>query len=75
MSDKEKDILSRFGNYILNNNCTVEFLVELIELELDVLNADTISNFAKKHGKSYPWIVKTKRIIPIHGVKFAIDPD
>jgi hypothetical protein len=50
-------------------------LVQLIELELDVLNADTISNFAKKHGKSYQGILKTKRIIQIHDVKFAIDPD
>lgn len=75
MTKTEENILNRFGNYLIKNNCSVDFLVELIELELDLLNADTIQNFAKKRGKSYQGILKTKQIITLHNVKFAIDPD
>ncbi|MDP2723180.1 MAG: hypothetical protein Q8O72_10510 [Bacteroidales bacterium] len=75
MTKKEENILNRFGNFLLQNNCSIDFLVELIELELDILNADTIPNFAKKKGKSYQGIIKTKQIKVIRGVRFVIDPD
>lgn len=75
MTKKEEDVLTRFGNYIINNKCSSSFLVELIELGFDFLNADTIPNFAKKREKSYQGIIKTKQIKIIRGVRFVIDPD
>lgn len=52
-----------------------EHLVQLSELCLAYLNAETIPNYAKQKGLSYNGVKKTRDIREIRGVKFVIDND
>lgn len=42
MSEKEQDILNRFISFIMNNNVSDEFLVQIIELTGGFLDIESI---------------------------------
>ena len=73
MTDKERDILDRLGNYIQNHTVTNDFLVELLKLPAVFLNLKTIPQYAKENNISYQGVKTCRNIKEIFNVKFVID--
>lgn len=72
MTKKEEIVLQRIEELTYKGEITSDCLVKIIELCGQYLNLATISNCAKQEGKSYNGILKTRKIITLFGVKFAI---
>ena len=62
---------NKFINNELNNNS----LVQQIELNVSLLNLQTISNYSKTHNMSYNGVKNFRKIVEIAGIKFVIDND
>ena len=73
MTDKEKDLVNRLGNYIQQKGMSNECLVQIIEQAGFFLNPQTISDYANNHGLSYNGVKNYREIIKLFGVKFVID--
>ena len=75
MTEKEKDILNRFGKFLYTKVPSNEFLVEIVKLTGGQLNLQTISDYSKTHSISYQGTKTCRKIEPLFGVKFVIDGD
>ena len=64
-----KFISEKFTSGELENDS----LVQIIELCGAYLNLQSISDYAKKHGKSYNGVKKFRRVEKILGQKFVIE--
>ena len=73
MTNKEQSILKTIYNHANDNIVSSDFLVQLIECGFDLLNAETIPNYAKKTGLSYNGVKNNRELKTIRGVKFVID--
>lgn len=73
MTKKEETVLQRIEELTYKGEITNGCLVEIIELCGKYLNLETISNCAKREGKSYNGILKTRKIITLFGIKFVIE--
>ena len=75
LSDYERKAIIKLGESIHAGRWSNAGLVELIKLEGDFLNIKTIPKYAKSVGKSYPGVLKTKKVTEIFDVKWIIDND
>ena len=75
LSEYEKLALRKLGQSIIDDKCSNDGLVQLIELAGDYLNLQTIPDYAKARKLSYNGVKKTRVIREIKGVKFVIDND
>ncbi len=73
MTEKEAKTIEKFGKFVFENNVSNDFLVQIIELAGDFLNLQTISDYARSHGKTYNGVKKCRKIKKIFNVKFVID--
>ena len=77
MSDKEKDILNRIEDLIIDKTLSNDFLVANIKLSGMYLNIKTKSDYSRSQKISYQGVKPTKirRIENIFNVKFVIEND
>lgn len=73
MSEKEVDVLNRLGRWIINNDPSEEFLVKLIERNLDFAGITPVQKYANANGITYQGVVKTRKIIKLLGINVVID--
>lgn len=73
LTEYERNALNKLGQSIIDGKWSNTGLVELIKLSGDFLNIKTIPNYAKSVGKTYPGVLKTKKVTEIFNVKFIID--
>lgn len=74
LSEYEIKALNKLGQSIQDGKWSNDGLVKLIKLiGDDFLNIKTIPRYAKFVGKSYPGVLKTKKVTEIFDVKFIID--
>ena len=73
MTEKELNIINKLGNYIQTKNISNDFLVQLIELGFDFLNAETISDYARTYNMSYNGVKKCRNIVTIRNLKFVVE--
>jgi hypothetical protein len=75
LSDYEHKSLQKLGEAIHAGNWSTEALVKLFKLSGEYLNIETIPNYAKTIGMSYPGVIKTRKVTELFDVKFIIDND
>ena len=73
LSDIENEVLERYAKYLHNQNPSVDFLVQIIELSGSHLNLETISDYCRRTGMSYNGAKNHRQIIELFGVKYIID--
>lgn len=71
LTDKENNILNRLEELAFKGQISKDCMVQIIELFGSYLNLETISNCAKREGKSYNGVLKTRKPITVFGVKFV----
>lgn len=73
MTEKEQITIKKFGEFVMKNNPSTEFLVQIFELSGMFLNLKTISDYSKENDLSYNGVKKCRDIKEIHGIKWVID--
>jgi len=73
MTDKEEKATERFYKFVVKNDVSNEFLVEIIKLSGNFLNLRTISDYARENNLSYQGVKTSRTIQKIFNVKFVID--
>ena len=66
-------ILNEIGTLKMEGKLDNSELVQIIELCGSFLNLQTISQYAKDHGKSYNGVKKHRNVIELFGCKLVID--
>jgi hypothetical protein len=72
LTDKEQKTIDKFVNFIMDNNVSNEFLVQIIELAGGFVDVESIQDRAKRTGLSYNGVKKTRNIQKIFGQNFVI---
>ena len=73
LTDTEKQVLNKFEKYVFEKCPSNAFLVQLIELAFDYLNAESVQQCADRLGISYNGVKKTRPVMVIQGNKYVID--
>lgn len=73
LTDKETNILNRLEELVFTGQISKHCMVQIIERLGAYLNLETISNCARREGKSYNGILKTRKPIKVFGVKFVTE--
>ena len=71
MTLKEQTVLNRIEEMTYKGELSGECLVQIIKLCGQYLNLETISVCAKREGKSYNGILKTRKAVNLFGTKFV----
>lgn len=72
LSDKEQKELKRAVDYLMENDISDTFLVQIIELYGGFKDIETIQARADRIGISYQGVLKTRKVVTIFGQKFVI---
>jgi len=75
MTEKERVTVEKFGNFVMRNNVSKTFLVEIFKLAGNFLNIQTISDYSRTHNISYQGTKKCRNTEKIFGVSWIIDND
>ena len=77
MTKKEKDILNRIGQLVLNGELSKDFLVQNFIQSGNLLNLRTVSDYAKANKMTYRGVLKSPQAekITLFNVKFVINND
>lgn len=67
------DIVDKFAKYLFTKNPENADVVQIIELALDYLNAETIGNYSKNSGLSYNGVKKCREVVNSRIGKYVID--
>ena len=70
MTDTKQKAIDKYAKYILNNDVSIEFLVQMIELTVSCGELLTIDEYAKKRGISYQGVRKTTKPVTVLGKKY-----
>ena len=73
LSEYERKAIHKFGESLHLNKWTNEGMVQIIELAASYLNAESISDYAKRTGMSYNGVKNNRETITILNQKFVID--
>lgn len=73
LPDKERLTIEKYGKFLYEQNPSNDFLVQIIELTGKQLNLETISEYAKRTGKSYNGVKRFRNILRLFNVNFVID--
>lgn len=75
LSDYEHKSIQKLGESIHAGKWSTDALVELFKLAGEYLNVQTIPNYAKSMGLSYPGVIKTRKVTELFDVKWIIEND
>jgi len=72
-SEKENLTLTKYEKFLFEQNPSLSFLLQIIELTGRQLNLETISDYAKRYGMSYNGVKQCRKVIKMFNVKFVAE--
>lgn len=72
LSEKEQQTLDKFVSFIMDNDVSDTFLVQIIEVAGGFADIESIQSRAKRTGLSYNGIKKTRKLETILGQRFVV---
>lgn len=70
MTDNEQKTINKYVAFILSNDVSMDFLVQMAELTISCGELLTIDEYATKVGKTYQGVIKTTQPVSILGKKY-----